>query len=92
MTFNHDVDSTTEALGINQSDFSKHNEDLVSFVIKDAFFGKESPRMSMIAEYIHKNFDYNEILFMATVVSYEKIADATKLATKQIDKLFGKDN
>lgn len=92
MTFNHDSDSTGTALGINEDNFSKHNNDLVSFVIKDAFFGEEAPRMSVIAEHIHNNFDYNEILFMATVASYEKIMEATKLAAKEMDKLFGKDN
>jgi len=92
MTFKHDSDTTSAALGVNEDKFKKNNEGLVSFIIKGAFFGTDAPTVSMIAEHIHKNFDYNEILFMATSSSYEKIVEATTLATKEIDKLLGKDN
>lgn len=91
MNFNHNADSALDAMGINKETFDKHNHALVDKVIKQAFSG-DGPSQSEIAEFIHNNFDYAEILYMAAYASREKIIKATEMAMEEVSKYFGSKN
>lgn len=91
MNFNHDAESSMDALGVNKENFDKHNHALVDKVIKSALGGDDVSH-SRIAEFIHNNFDYAEILYMASCASKDRMTEAMELAAKEISKYFGSKN
>jgi len=80
-----------DALGVNKENFDKHNHALVDKVIKSALGGDDVSH-SRIAEFIHNNFDYAEILYMASCASKDRMTEAMELAAKEISKYFGSKN
>ena len=92
MTFDHDKDSTLDAMGVNINEFNQHNKLLISHVVRKSIESEDFMTMSQIAEVIHNEFTYNEILLMASISAYSKIEEATKLAVKSIEKDLGLNN
>lgn len=87
--FNHDAQTITEALGVTQNVNQKTKGVIVDFMT--------DPRRnnSVLAEYIHKDMDYETILLLATHQVHKKIEDAfgdDKLAEaiKSLVNLLGK--
>lgn len=70
MTFNHDKDSLSDALGVY-----KTGEDLATQMAKlcERFIKSDDDKISNLAEMIHEELTYPEILMIATINAYEII-------------------
>lgn len=85
MTFNHDIDSLSGALGVN-----KTGEDLAVQMAEMSrrFMESDNDKISNLAEMIHEELSYPEILMLATINTYEVIERSqTQSARDAIKKL-----
>lgn len=73
MTFNHDTDVLTKALGID-----KTGEQLAHqmAMLTKRYLQSDNDMLSHLAEMIHEELSYQEILMLATIDTYRVINEA----------------
>lgn len=82
--FNHDEDSLTEALGINQSP-----DEIMDMITKTIILWSEDDRGSMtsiLSEYIHKILPYEVILSIATKAVQDTLKES--MLENPLDKII----
>lgn len=73
MTFNHDTDVLTKALGIDKTgDQLAHKMAMLT----KRYLQSDNDMLSHLAEMIHEELSYQEILLLATIDTYRVINEA----------------
>jgi hypothetical protein len=70
--FNHEKERISDAIGMSQESFEKTKD-----ITLECILHCSSP--SEIAEYLHKNADYDQILFMATLFIEDRREEIKKI-------------